>query len=329
MARLTTMMNTPATLTELAERAALQGPLGDFELQAGGAAPGRGAFGASVPWGWLARDLVVGTASAGGNTVSSTTPFADIATSLRGFSVVIDAGVTTLDPPAGTAQVAVVSSAPSGSWVAENADDTASEPVFGAPVALTPATLRVTAVASRQLLKQSSIAELGLRTELLQAIGRAIDAAVLGAGGGAAPTGLAGTTGRIEQSGTTLSFATIADVERQVLEAGVRVERMRYITTPAVRELLMTRERAAGSLHVIESDKIGAIPVAASNEAPADAMFVGDWAGAVVAFYGGRPMVFVNPYRYATSGLIEFSVHVELGVGFPRPGAFAHFSSIT
>ena len=329
MARLTTMMNTPATLIELADRAALQGPLGDFELPADAAAPGRGSLGASVPWNWLARDLVVGTASAGGNTVSSTTPFADIATSLRGFSVVIDAGVTTIDPPAGTAQVAVVSTAPSASWVAENAADTASEPVFGAPVALTPATLRVTAVASRQLLKQSPVAERGLRTELLQAVGRAIDTAVLGAGGGSAPTGLAGTTGRITQSGTTLSYATIADVERQVLEAGPRVERLRYITTPAVRELLMTRERAAGSLHIIESDRLGAIPAAYSNEAPAGAMFLGDWSGAVVAFYGGRPMIFVNPFRYATSGLIEFSVHVELGVGFPRPGAFAHFASIT
>lgn len=328
MARLTTIMNTPDTLAELAERAALQGPLGDFEPPTGTTAPERGGFAASVPWHWL-RGLSIGTASAGGNTVAGTTPIIDIATSLRGFSVVLDAGATIVEPPSGTAQVAVVNASPSASWVAEAAADTASEPTFAAPVVLTPASLRVTAVATRALLKQSPVAERGLRTELLQAVGKAIDVAVLGAGGGAAPTGLAGTTGRITQSGTTLSFATIADVERQVLETGVRVERLRYIATPAVRKVLQTRERAAGSLHIVENDRIGAVPVAASVDAPSGAMFLGDWSQAVVAFYGGRPSIFVNPFRYATSGRIEFTIHVEVGIGFPKPGRFAHFSSIT
>jgi hypothetical protein len=27
--------------------------------------------------------------------------------------------------------------------------------------------------------------------------------------------------------------------------------------------------------------------------------------------------------------LIEFTIHVEVGIGFPKPGRFAHFSSIT
>jgi HK97 family phage major capsid protein len=331
MARLTTIMQTPGTLLELAERAALQGPIGDFEPQRGAPAAPRGGFAASVPWEWLStRALTVGTAGAGGNTAASSTPIVDIATSLRGFSVVLDAGATVVDAGAGVSQIAVVATAPSASWVAENAADTASEPVFSAPVALTPCSLRVTAVASRALLRQSPVAEHGLRTELLQAVGRAIDAAVLGAGGvGAEPVGLAGTTGRIQQSGTSLTFATVADVERQVLATGARVERLRYITDPATRELLMTRERAAGSLHVIEGDKIGAIPVGYSNDGPSAAMFLGDWSGIVVAFYGGRPTVVVNPYRYATSGFIEFTVHCELGVGIPRPGTFAHFASVT
>jgi HK97 family phage major capsid protein len=331
MARLTTIMNTPGSLIELAERAALQGPLGDFEPQRGAPAAPRGGFAASVPWEFLStRALTVGTAGAGGNTAASTTPIIDIATSLRGFSVAMDAGATVVDVNAGTAQIAVVAATPSASWVAENAADSASEPTFSAPVTLTPCSLRVTAVASRALLRQSPVAEHGLRTELMQAVGRAIDTAVLGAGGvGAEPVGLAGTTGRIQQSGTSLSFATIADVERQVLAAGVRAERLRYITDPATRELLMTRERAAGSLHIIESERIGAIPVSYSNEGPAAAMFLGDWSGVVVAFYGGRPTIVVNPYRYATSGFIEFTIHAEVGVGIPRPGTFAHFASIT
>lgn len=328
MARLTTIiLQTPSSLLELAERAALQGPLGDFEPAAGAAVPTRGGFAASVPWEFLStRALTIGT---GSNLVGSSAPFVDIATSLRGFSVVLDAGATAIDVSANTAHIAVVASAPAASWVAENAADSASEPTFSAPVVLNPCSLRVTAVASRALLRQSPVAERALRTELLQAVGRAIDAAVLGAGGGAAPTGLAGTDGRITQSGTSLTFATIADVERQVLAAGVRAERLRYVTDPATRELLMTRERAAGSLHVIEAERIGAIPVSYSNEGPADAMFLGDWSGIIVCFYGQRPTIITNPYRYATSGFIEFAVHVEVGVGIPRPGTFAHFASIT
>lgn len=321
-------ISTPESLSDLAERAFVQGPLGSFEPDFATAAAPRGSLAAAPDWRFF-RDLVVGTASAGGNTTASTTPIVDAATTLRGYSVVVDAGVTVVSPPRGTAQIAVVATAPSASWVAEGVADDASEPVFSAPIALTPASLRVKAVASRQLLKQSPVAERAVVTEMLQAVGRAIDAAVLGAGGGDAPTGLAGTDGRIQQSGTSLSFATIADVERQVLATGVRVEKLRYVTDPQVRELLMTRERAAGSLHIIESDRIGAAPVGVSTDGPADAMFLGDWSGVVVAFYGERPYLLVNPFRYGTSGLVEFTMHVEVGVGIPRPGSFAHFASIT
>lgn len=175
----------------------------------------------------------------------------------------------------------------------------------------------------------SPVAEKMAIAELLLAFGRALDAAVLGAGGGAVPVGLAGTDGRITQSGTTLSWDTLMGVETDVLEAGARIERLRYITTPAVRELLTVRPRDSADTFVIEGDKIGAIPVAYSNEAPSGAAFLGDWSLAHVAFYGGRPALLVNPFKSVTSGLVELSLHGEVGIGFPVPGAFAHIDSIT
>lgn len=317
---------TPGSIGELIERMAAGGPLGDFELK-GAVAPSEFISGASLPIEWLARDLVVGTPTAGGNTVATKPP--TIETALRGFSVAVDAGATVMTVADGTAGAVATTASPVASWVDENTADTASEPAFGAPVLLSPATLRVTAVISRKLLKSSPAAEAAVRAELLTAIGRAIDVAALGAGGGAAPTGIAGTSGRITQSGTTLSFATIADVERQLLDAGCRVENLRYIGTPTVREVLSTRERAAGSGMIVESDKIGSIPLHATADAPTGALFVGDWRWLQVVFYGERPRVFANPYRYSTSGSIELSIHCEVAIAVVRPGLFAHFDSVS
>lgn len=322
-------ISTPTGLADLAERAFTQGPLGDLAPAPDAPLPAsRGGIAASVPWAWF-RDLVVGTASAGGNTVAGTTPFVGAQATLRGYSVLVDSGCSVTDVGPGTAEIAVAATPAVHEWVAEGAADTSTDMTFGAPIALTPRTLRVSAKASRRLLKTSPVAERMLMAELLLACGRALDAAVLNAGGSAVPVGLAGTSGRITQSGTSLSWATVADVERQVLAAGVRAERLRYITDPQVRELLTTRERAAGSLHIIESDKIGAVPVAYSNDGPANAALLGDWSLAHVVFYGGRPALLVNPFKYGTSGLVEFTLHAEVGIGFPKPGAFAHIDSIT
>lgn len=321
-------INTPANLAELLDRVTVNGPLGELEPGARAAAePNQWVRAAAPGWGWLRRDLTVGTATAGGHTVGTTT--GDVSQTLRGFSVVADAGATVVPITAGSPNIAVVATAPTASWVSENTADTPSEPTFSAAVQLTPATVRVSATVSRTLLKQSVVAERMVRAELLQAVGRAVDAAALGAGGGAAPTGIAGTSGRITQSGTSLSWATLADVERQVLLTGARLERLRYIATPAVRELLMGRERAAGSGFIIDGDRIGAVPVAASVEAPDDALILGDWSQLVIGIYGTGPVILVNPYRYATSGHVEFSIHVECAIGIPRPGAFAHVSAIT
>lgn len=322
-------ISTPADLGELFDRLATNGSLGELEPAPGIGDGARGALAMSPTWDWLTRDLEIATPSAGGYLVTASAPFTSIANTLRGFSAVVDAGVRVDVVPAGTPQTAVVATEPAASWVAEGAADTPSDPVFGAPVAFAPSTLRVSTVLSRRLMKQSKVAEAAARAELMGAVGRAIDAAVLGAGGSNMPTGIAGTTGRITQVGTALSFATIADVERQVLEAGARLDRLRYIARPAVRELLQVRERAAGSGMIVEADKIGSVPLSASNEGPADAMLVGDWSLAQVVFYGERPTVFANPFKYSSSGSVELTMHVEVAVGFPRPGAFAHFDAIT
>lgn len=84
-----------------------------------------------VPLGYFARDLSLGTATAGGNLVAS--PKSTALDALRGHSVVVDAGVSVVEVPIGNVPgVPFVSADPVASWAsAEGAGVAESAPAFG------------------------------------------------------------------------------------------------------------------------------------------------------------------------------------------------------
>jgi len=274
------------------------------------------------------RDLSAGTPSAGGYAVAGTTPFVGYAAALRPWSIAASAGVQVVDATAGTPQYSITSTAPTASWVAEGSAPGAGDQTFSAPVAITPSTLIVTQNVSRRLSLTSPTINRQAPDDMMTAWARKFDAAILGAGGSNMPTGLAGVSGRLTQSGTSLTFATLCDLAAQLGDLGVRDDRMSFVATPTVKKVLRTREKFTGAGAIWQGGRVDDIPAYSTPDAPSGAGFLGDFSLIVVAFWG-RPTIVVNPYRFSTTGTVELTIYTNVGIGVLRPGCFAHISSIT
>lgn len=275
----------------------------------------------------MSRDLVVGTASAGGNLAGS--PVVAHGASLLGASVT-DL-VTHVPVPRGTPSVPIINTAPAGAWIdgEGGAIPANAEGTFDT-VALTPTSVGVMLRYSIQLQRGGGREFNALiRGEINRAIERKVGAAILaGSGASGEPLGLTGTTGVLTASGTALSDATILDAIRRVLATGAQFGDLRFVIGSQTYETLAGRERAAGSGFVISDGMtIRGIPVIVSELAAADSLFLGPWRECVYATWGGVDLLVDR--RSVAYGAIRLSAFLDLAIGFRRPGSFAHIDSIT
>lgn len=277
-----------------------------------------------VPWGLLARDLQVGTSSAGGYLVGS-----DVLTPqdiLRGFSVAADAGVTMIPGLTGNTSIPTTTTAPTGYVFASEAGTaTESTPVTG-QVALTPKTIGAYVELSRNLLLASPIAEAYARRVLLGAVGQVLDAQILqGAGSGGEMTGLFNLANVQVSTATTFDLAAFNECVKLSSEAGARDADLSFISTPAVRELLGNRENGTGGGNgfLWSGGRVGnAMPGYASNDCPSASAIIGPWPQVVVGMWGAGPMIEVNPYAQFKSGIVGLRVLLSADMGVTYPAAF-------
>lgn len=283
-----------------------------------------------IPFGALmTRDLTAGTANAGGYLVGTAVgePF-DV---LRPWSVVARAGITVLPNLRENFGIPRVGTASTAGWLSgEAVAATASQPVVG-QAALTPKHAATTLNFSRQWRLQAEAGEILLRQQLLGAVGELVDVAVLaGSGVGGQLLGLVNTANIGTQAGTSLAHAGILAMRKTVLNAGGEEERLRWVGTPAVQELLGARERAAGGGRFLWDD--GAIlggPAAATKNAPAATLICGDFSQAVFGLWGAAVRVEINPYQDFKAGIMAARVILACDVAFPQPAAFCVATSIT
>ena len=277
------------------------------------------------------RDMTAASASGGGFLVAtdSGSPI-DV---LRPWSVVAEAGVTVLPGLVGNVTLPRVSGASAAGWVSgEGATYTDGQPTVG-QVALMPKTAATVVNFSRQWQVQSGEAgELLLRQQLLGAVAKLLDQAFFaGTGASGQPTGLHGTAGIGTQSGSTLAHAGLLAMRRQVLAAGAREDRLRWVGTPNVQETLGGRERASGGGRFLWDD--GAVlgqPAHATAYAPTGTLTVGDFGSALMGLWGPPALrVEINPYQSFAAGILAARVVLVCDFAFPTPGAFAVASSIT
>lgn len=297
--------------------------------------PARNEHTVYVPPEVMTRDLTVGTASAGGYLVATQNlGFID---SLRNRSITMAAGATRMPGLVGNVTVPRQTAAATAYWLAtESTAITESQQTFG-QLTLTPKNVGAYTEISRQLLVQASPgADAVVMQDLAQVVALALDAAaVAGTGASGQPTGILNTAGIGGFTGTSLATAALLNAQSDVLAANglLNPAAAAYVTTPAVAELLMARQRFtstdtplwAGSM--VNGQVIG-VPGYACSNMPAATMIYGDWSQLVIGEWG-RLAVEVNPFANFAAGIVGVRAFYTCDIGVRAAASFTAATSIT
>ncbi|MCB1994705.1 MAG: phage major capsid protein [Rhodoferax sp.] len=302
-----------------------------------------------IPLELLARDLTMGTPTAGGNLAGQ--PVYSPRDALRGFSIAADYGMQVIDWPAGSLPSVPAISAPIEfgadiSGVEEEGFRAEGDAVRDADLAfsaqdVSTSTIGCSIKVSRKLIKQGGPAvDAMLRRELLRFIGERIDYAVLSGRGPTydEPMGLCNHEDIIEEDGTDLDWEiiTAAYVPLVGQHAALRFEALRAVCAPGVAGQLSTRTEFFGETATFESprDAIltgatlgGVLPAAWTQSCKLATMVIGDFSRAALLVHGGITLI-VDP-RFNFGAQHRFTILADIDVIVPQPTAFRRIVDIT
>lgn len=300
----------------------------------------------AIPYQVLAqRDLTAGTDSQGGYTVATNLLASSFIELLQNRMLTRQMGATVLDNLMGDVAIPSQATGATAAWEGENDAGAESSPTFG-QVSLTPNRVGTYTEVSKQLLVQSSLSVENIVRQLLaDSIALAIDLAALhGSGSGNQPTGIAATAGIGSVAGGTNglapTWAHIVELETDVATANADMGRMGYLTNAKVRGKLKTTEKASNTAQFVWTDSeqmnfgmLNGYRAGVSNQVADDldkgtstgvcsAIFFGNWADLMLAFWGGLDMV-VDPYTLATTNLTRITANTYADVGVRHAGSFS------
>lgn len=292
------------------------------------------------------RDLVVGTASAGGNLVATELLGSSFIELLRNAMVLDRMGITWLRDLNGNVAIPSQTGAATAYWVAENGAPTESAQTVG-QVTLTPKTVGAFTDYSRRLLLQSSIdVEAFVRMDLATIIGLAIQlAAINGAGASNEPTGILNTSGIGSVAGGTNGAAPtydhMVDLESAVAIANADAGNLAYLTNAKVRgKLRKTQEFASTNGRPVWTSGaergIGEVlgyDAVVTNSVPSDldkgtatdvcsAILFGNWSELLIGMWGGLD-VMLDPYTGATAGTKRVVALQDVDIAVRHAASFA------
>lgn len=280
------------------------------------------------------RDLVVGTATAGGNAVATDLRPQDFVELLRTRQLSAELGISRLAGLVGNADITRQTGAAAAYWVGENAAGTESQQTLGL-MQLRPKGLVAYTEVGRLLRQQMTPdADMFVMNDLAKQLAIAIDAAVFaGTGTGNQPTGILSTSGIGSVTGTALDWAKVLEFQTDVAGANALNRNCKYVTTPVVAALLAQRARFANTdtplwAGNILDGEVGGFPAHASTNLPAATMIFGDFSEVVQAEWGVLE-IDVNPYANFQAGTIGIRAFHYVDIGVRTPGAFSAASSIT
>lgn len=316
-----------------------------FELDASNAARSklgkdpRGSV--TVPYDVLKRDLVAGTATAGGNTVATDLLAGSFIDILRNRLAIAQVGSTMLTGLNGNVAIPRQTGAAQTFWVAENAAPTESELTVG-QVTMTPKTVGAFTDISRRLMLQSSIdVEALVRNDLTQILALAIDlAAINGSGASNQPRGIINTAGIGSVAGGTnganVSWSNIIALETAVAVANADVGSMAYLTNARQRGQMKSISKVSGQNGFIWDDgatPVNGYPCGISNQVPSNltkgsasgvcsAILFGNWADLLIGMWGGLDLM-VDPYTGSTAGTVRVVALQDVDIAVRNVVSFA------
>lgn len=306
-----------------------------------GSKMGKSSRGFYLPFDVQKRDLVVGTPTAGGNTVATNLLANDFISALRNAMVLTGLGVRTLAGLTGQVAIPKQTGAATAYWVAENASPTESQQTVG-QVTMSPKTVGAFTDISRRLLLQSSIdVESMVQTDLATVLGLAIQqAAINGSGASNQPTGLltAITSSVIGgTNGLAPTYQNIIDLESAVAIANADVGSMGYLTNAKMRGRLKSTQKFSGTNGAPIWDggntPVNGYQAGITNGVPSNltkgtssgvcsAILFGNFADLIIGMWGTLDLM-VDPYTGSTAGTVRVVALQDVDVAIRNVESFA------
>jgi HK97 family phage major capsid protein len=291
--------------------------------------------------GRLGRDLVVGTATAGGNLVATELLASSFIDLLTNSLVLGRAGATILSDLQGNVAIPRATGGATTYWVAENTNLTESQQAFD-QVALTPKTVGAFCDYSRRLLLQASTAvEAFVRMDIARQIALAIDLAGLnGSGASNQPRGVLNTVGIGSVAGGTNgaqpTWGNIVDLESAVANANAPEGNRAYVTNTRMRGRLKQTQKFTGTNGQevwTGQGEMNGTPAFVSNQIPSNltkgtsvgvcsALAYGNWADLLIGLWGGLDVLF-DPYTGGIAGTKRLVALQDVDASVRYPVSFA------
>jgi len=329
-------MNVIRAVANPNDRAAQEGAKFEMELsQEACKKLGKSARGIVVPFDVLVtpakRDLVVGTSTAGGHTVSTDLLAGSFIEVLRKRMALVRMGARSLTGLVGNIAIPRQTSATTAYWVAESGSPTESQPAFD-QVTMSPKTVGAYVDISRKLLLQSSVdIEAMVRDDLARVLALEIDRVSLyGTGSSNQPLGLKATTNlnTVNFAAMAPTWAEIISMETQVAADNADVETMAYLVNARARGTLKGVEKASSTGQFVweNGGTVNGYRAEVSNQVEGDGSttedyWFGDWSQAMIGYWGGLDII-MDTSTGSTSGTVRIVGLQDVDVAFRHPESF-------
>ena len=285
------------------------------------------------------RDLTVGVAADGGNTVATDLLSSSFIEILRNRMSVMEAGATMLADLSGNVAIPRQTGAATAAWVTEGNAPAESQQSFD-QVAMGPKTVAAFVDVSRRLMLQSSLSvEAFVRNDLAMVLALAIDLGALnGSGASGQPRGILQTAGigsvPLGTNGAAVTWDEIVDLETAVGNANADVPTSAYLTNAAQRgRLKKTPELAnTAALPIWRGNEVNGYRAIASNQVPRNltkgsgtnlsAILFGNFADLIIGMWGGLDLL-VDPFTSSTTGTTRFVAMQDVDAAVRRVASFA------
>lgn len=289
------------------------------------------------------RDMLVGTATAGGHTVATDLgeliPFLDPMMNIRALGARYLTGlVGNLDLPRRTARA-------TGGWASEIAAFSQSDPTFD-KIEMRPKRVGTYIESSVQLFNQSSVdVENLIRDDLQQCVAETVEiAAINGSGLSNQPTGILNTVGIGAVVGGTNGlepdWTHIVDLETALTAAKAAKGRLGYYTTPGIAgKLKKTPRDPGGGSYIWEGPAASGFGVLngyaaltgtlmpstltkGSSSGVCHAIVFGNWQDLIIGQWAGL-YITVNPFTLDTQSEVRVTVAGWFDVAVRHAASFA------
>ena len=307
---------------------------------------GRESRGLIVPQNVLTRasDLLVGTNTAGGHTVSTDLLSGSFIDVLTNMMRVVEAGATVLTGLEGNVAIPRQTGRATTAWLAEDGTATASAQGFD-QVTMSPKTVANRTQISRKMLLQSSIdIEAFVQRDLATGLALAMDsAAINGSGSSNQPTGIMNTSGignvDTATNGAALTYDDVVDLVTAVAEDNALTGSLKFLTNAKVIGQMLKTVIDSGSGKHITDDRGSLLgyELLESNQVPSNlsqgtgtnlsALLFGNFADLLIGQWSGVDLS-VNPYSADDAGAVIVTAFMDVDIAVRHAESFANIDDI-